>query len=319
MNRPASTHAVRNALYFLPRRFQYFGYNYSDEYKAFIHQFIQEDRDHPLWLLRRRAAAQRPKKGLWWHVTTDKTAGPKRVVRSWVRRRLMNAFSTALKDRGVDEHGKLLPAVGKEEKYRRSPVFLEMEKRGEEVSLEGSMRLHAEKSMLTAKYVDFKKEVDAVVDALLMARERALALKMGMPPSTRTFVPPARPMNHIQRSARPNVPERKPREPRTSSQPPSSQATSEAALGWAEMMRGIEEAQGNSIKRGSTARPSSHGVGPRRSAAPTSLRDTKVPNAGKLRTAQSSSRASPLAARSVKAKPPAPKFGTLLAKKGDVK
>jgi hypothetical protein len=107
----------------------------------------------------------------------------------------------SLKERGIDEEGKLLPGDG--EGYKRPRILQELANKGDDVSLTGSMKLHADKPMVAAKYVEFKKETDTIVDALLKALEVDMQRKMGIAPMQHSRPRPSK--GFPKRTERPNT------------------------------------------------------------------------------------------------------------------
>lgn len=81
-----------------------------------------------------------------------------------------------LKDRGITEDGKIIKDAGK---VPRSDVLRALLEKGENVSLEGSFRLHALSPLVSAKYVDVRRETGAVIDALVKGLEADLMGKVG--------------------------------------------------------------------------------------------------------------------------------------------
>lgn len=156
---------------FVKKPLKYFGLNYSQGYQAFIQWSILDQPYHPLFHLRKRIADARPRTGLWWHATAGPNTSRARVVRNWVMRRLRNAFRETLRERGLDENGKINPRAhkGVDESLRASnrKGIREALARGEELEITGSIKMHALPSIVTAKFVDVKKETASVVDGLL--------------------------------------------------------------------------------------------------------------------------------------------------------
>ncbi|KAF2745821.1 hypothetical protein M011DRAFT_389951, partial [Sporormia fimetaria CBS 119925] len=146
-----------------------FGLHYSTSYQTFITHFVNEERYHPLNTLRRRILAEREKKGLWWHVTVGPGTSKARVVRTWVRRRLKNAFHESLKERGVAVDGKIVDAV---RAAGPDSTIQKLIEKGQQVSLTGSIKLHGLEPMVSAKFVDVKKATGGLVDGLLENLER---------------------------------------------------------------------------------------------------------------------------------------------------
>ncbi|KAF2872983.1 hypothetical protein BDV95DRAFT_472030, partial [Massariosphaeria phaeospora] len=141
-----------------------FNCSYSTEYKSFIINHIFSDPQHPLHEARRRAHKHRKEEGLWWHITTAATLSKSSVVRSWVRRRLRNAFTEELKARGIREDGRILHKDMLRTSLRGLRMVLDS---GKDLSLEGGLRLHARPEVIAAKFVEVRNETGFVIDALL--------------------------------------------------------------------------------------------------------------------------------------------------------
>jgi hypothetical protein len=164
--------------HFLAKWPRYFGLYWSANHETFIIHWAAKDANHPMATLRRRVMGEREKKGLWWHVTVGINTSKTRVVRSWVKRRLRNAFLEALKERGVAEDGKIVNPS----KLLQSQSIIRAIEQGQQVALTGSVKMHALADIVTAKYVDVKEETSALVDALLKGLEADLAKEMGKSP-----------------------------------------------------------------------------------------------------------------------------------------
>lgn len=156
---------------FLKTRPTYFALNYSYNYQTFLRYGILDNVFHPLYPLRKRIEDARPRKGLWWHATAGPATSSTRIVRNWAMRRLRLAFLETLRERGVDEDGKINPRLHKhvDESIRASHKkgIREALARGEEVEITGSLKLHAMPAIVTAKFVDVKRETGVLVDGLL--------------------------------------------------------------------------------------------------------------------------------------------------------
>jgi hypothetical protein len=140
-----------------------FKLNYSPGYKTFLVHHAASDPLHPMHILRRRQLAARKHEGLWWHVTTGVDLSKSGVVRSWCRKRLRNAFTEGLKERGFDEFGRLANVAI----LRGYKGFEHIPERDGDLSLTGSLRLHISPALLTAKYADVRKETGAMITILL--------------------------------------------------------------------------------------------------------------------------------------------------------
>ncbi|KAF2277622.1 uncharacterized protein EI97DRAFT_299478 [Westerdykella ornata] len=182
---------------FLPKNLKFFNFNYSPGHTTFIIHHVVQDFYHPLYTVRQRAMKEREKKGLWWHVTVGPNTSRARVVRSWARRRLRNAFLDTLKEKGVDEDGIILKAAEGVGPHTTIKAMLE---KGERVGITGSVKMHALSGIVPAKYVDVKRETDMVVDALLKGLEAELQKKN--PPS----LPNKKNQNSVQQQRTPKRP-----------------------------------------------------------------------------------------------------------------
>jgi len=154
-------------------RFQFFACNHALQYKSFINLRVQEDDQHPLSEVQKRLYQERKREGLWWHVTVGVSLSKAKVVRSWVRRRLQNAFVEELRERGIEQDGRLLDRGRGAERHG---VPAKVIQQYGNVSLRGSMRLHANPSVITAKYTDLRKETGVVVDAMLQGLKTDLRI-----------------------------------------------------------------------------------------------------------------------------------------------
>jgi len=157
--------------------FQFFTYYYAASHRSFIGHRLQDDTQHPLHTAQTRLFLERKKEGLWWSITVSVTLCKAKVVRTWVRRRLHTAFVEELRARGIQQDGRLV-------KYKPGTI------RGHEVdarildqlggaSLRGTVRLHADPLVITAKYADIRLEAGAFVDALLQGLKRELGIPSG--------------------------------------------------------------------------------------------------------------------------------------------
>jgi hypothetical protein len=140
-----------------------FKINYSPGYKTFLVHHAASDPLHPMHILRRRQLAARKHEGLWWHVTTGLDLSKSGVVRSWCRKRLRNAFTEGLKERGFDEFGRLVNVAI----LRKHKGFERISERDGDLSLTGSVRLHISPALVTTKYADVRKETDTMISILL--------------------------------------------------------------------------------------------------------------------------------------------------------
>ncbi|KAH0538216.1 hypothetical protein FGG08_005185 [Glutinoglossum americanum] len=89
-------------------------------------------------------------------VTTPKTVSKYKTVRSWVTRRVNNAFTEALRDKGFDKLGRRVD--GPENAGHSSAGQLE--------SLTGTVIVQLNANAVTIKFGALKKEMDLAVDAV---------------------------------------------------------------------------------------------------------------------------------------------------------
>lgn len=154
------------------QKFRLFACNYAPTYKTFIAHRVQDDVQHPLNEIQRRLSRERKREGLWWHVTVGVTLSKAKVVRSWVRRRLQSAFIEELRERDIEQDGKLV--VDNAGKVGRHGLPAQVLKQLGDVSLTGSVRLHAHPTVILAKYADVRRETGLVADALLQGLKAEL-------------------------------------------------------------------------------------------------------------------------------------------------
>lgn len=158
-----SRKAVSSLLsHFQPKLFRL---NYSPSYTTFIPHHILNDPQHPLHLQRKREYASRKQEGLWWHVTSNADLAKSSVVRNTCRKRLRKAFADALRERGFDEHGRLVEIGALERHLGKSETWVKGQKK--DIALTGSLRFHVMGPLIPAKYVDMKNETGMVLEALL--------------------------------------------------------------------------------------------------------------------------------------------------------
>ncbi|KAF2466004.1 uncharacterized protein BDR25DRAFT_175405, partial [Lindgomyces ingoldianus] len=148
--------------------FRTFSYAYQSTYKPLIYQPIVDSSHHPLHIIRKRIQGERSRSGLWWHVTVGNNSSKTKVVRSWLRRRLIVAFIEELKSRGFDRDGKF---VDTKDNAPHREVFRELLERGQIPELKGSLKLHAQAPLVTAKFEDVKREAAKLVEALCLGLE----------------------------------------------------------------------------------------------------------------------------------------------------
>ncbi|CAI6339277.1 unnamed protein product [Periconia digitata] len=141
-----------------------FRLNYSPGYNTFIINRVIDDRQHPLHILQTRLRDQRRKEGLWWHATTGTELCKSSRIRTWCRRRLRNAFTGALNERGFDQYGRLVDASALQGPLAHLGRALRQHK---DFSLSGSIRMHALVPLIPAKYTLVQREVTELLDLLL--------------------------------------------------------------------------------------------------------------------------------------------------------
>ncbi|PSN68921.1 hypothetical protein BS50DRAFT_572102 [Corynespora cassiicola Philippines] len=147
-----------------------FNVSHSPQYKTFIINRIVTEPNHPLYVLKKRAAEQRKKEGLWWHVVVYNTLSKSSVVRSWARRRVRNAFIEELKERGFNDKGILVNPGSV--KWANLDSALNQ---GKEISLKGSLKFQLNAPSVSAKYADVRKEMSSIVDALVLEIKNELS------------------------------------------------------------------------------------------------------------------------------------------------
>jgi hypothetical protein len=182
---------------YLPKRMKSFAFNYAPNYQTLITNHIMDDPAHPLYIARTRIHNERPRAGLWWHATVASTSSKSAVIRTWMRRRLRNAFIDELKARGIAEDGKILKDV---KRSFTSSVIEGLAKREQDTSLKGSLKLHAMAPMLTAKYTLVRKETGVIIDALLMGLDADLNGVTARRPTRKTD---GRPRSQLQQDRSP--------------------------------------------------------------------------------------------------------------------
>lgn len=130
-----------------------FKVSYTPGYSNLIPHHVIADRAHPLYETQKRRLEEKKKVGLWWHVTSGNDLSKSSCVRTWARRRLRQALLEELKVRGYNEKGKRKP----EEIGKRTP------------DLKGSLRLHIQLPLVSAKFEDVKAEIRKVIDTMVQA------------------------------------------------------------------------------------------------------------------------------------------------------
>lgn len=98
------------------------------------------------------AARSRVREGLWWVVVASPAVSPKRVVRSWTKRRVVHAFEAALAMEGYTSTGILLESAGN----------------ASHIGMQGTLRLAVAQAAITAPITLIREETLAIVKALRM-------------------------------------------------------------------------------------------------------------------------------------------------------
>ncbi|EOA90626.1 uncharacterized protein SETTUDRAFT_63163, partial [Exserohilum turcica Et28A] len=137
---------------------------FSPTYQSLITNHVLSDPSHPLHETQRRRQASRPRRGLWWHVTTGADLNKSSCVRAWARRRVRHAMREELAARGYDEGGCF---VG-EMKTKKKEEGLGIGKIGiANEDLKGSLRMHVLAPLVAARFEVVRGEVGSVVEALV--------------------------------------------------------------------------------------------------------------------------------------------------------
>lgn len=104
--RAKTQHAVNQSKVALPRSTTFLA-AHSATYNPNMHilPWVMEDPSHLLYPHAQKAARVRAQEGLWWTIMAPMATSSKRIVRSWVRRRLATAFQEALLAKGYDVNG----------------------------------------------------------------------------------------------------------------------------------------------------------------------------------------------------------------------
>jgi hypothetical protein len=140
-----------------------FKVSYSPSYTNYILNHIATNVQHPLYLSQRRRQTEHKKEGLWWHATNGTDISKSSCVRTWARRRLRQAFTGALKDRGYAENG----AFVDKEKLSHRVDIMNVVRLGRNIDLTGSLRIHGMAPLIPAKFEAVKEEIGGIVDALI--------------------------------------------------------------------------------------------------------------------------------------------------------
>ncbi|KAF2839739.1 hypothetical protein M501DRAFT_1015832 [Patellaria atrata CBS 101060] len=101
---------------------------------------------NPLIIRTRRSYESRDTETLWWQIRVGLDISKKRVVRSWCKRRLREAFIEALKGRGLDANGRRLETA--------------------KPGLKGSLVFVGRPNLLTVKFEQLKMDCKTLMDTL---------------------------------------------------------------------------------------------------------------------------------------------------------
>ncbi|KAF2263427.1 hypothetical protein CC78DRAFT_275041 [Lojkania enalia] len=155
------------------QKFHCFSVSYQSGFNSFILHHIISNSQHPLYTIRKRKYIERERAfrdhpDLFWHAIAPNNCSKTKVVRTWARRRLRNAFVEELRERGINQDGTLENA---ERVTKYSDTLGKFMKDGKALRLKGSLRLLALPPVLSTKYVDVRKETGRVADILLQCLE----------------------------------------------------------------------------------------------------------------------------------------------------
>lgn len=158
-----------------------FSVSYAPEYKYLVSSRITTDRNHPLHIQAVRNHREKEREGLWWVISVTTISAKKSTVRNWLKRRLREAFREELKSRGYKRNGFAITKGNDAAKEANQEKAIAQ---GPPV-LTGSLRLNVNPTLLTAKFVDVKREAGSVVDVLIHAEEA----KQGTAPNNMAQMP----------------------------------------------------------------------------------------------------------------------------------
>ncbi|OCL02636.1 hypothetical protein AOQ84DRAFT_254763, partial [Glonium stellatum] len=143
----------------------------SQHFLWYASNSILSDPKHPLYIATLRRFKTADRSGLWWTAAGTLAVSKKKVVRSWVARRLRNAFVEALESRGFDRDGKRMVNSVKEDGKRggeaHNPVMQAVRRVDEPKNLTGTLRIQSNPIILTAKFDAVKQEAGQLVDELV--------------------------------------------------------------------------------------------------------------------------------------------------------
>ena len=135
--------------------FKCFGPMYTPKHTRFHWQAMSSKQSiglkHQISMDRYHARLAESPKTLWWNANSNAVVA-KKVVRSWMSRRLRDAMRAALKTHGLDHLGR---AVGPEAR-----------------PISGTLQLHALGHLATAKFVDVQKEAELLVEHVKRQNKR---------------------------------------------------------------------------------------------------------------------------------------------------
>lgn len=122
-----------------------------DHRPGFAAKMILDNTSHVLYEPTRQKYESRSKDSLWWSIVVNHM-NEKRVLRSWINRRLRRAFVAALANRGLDDNG-------------RAPD--ESLSRSDRVSLKGTLEIFALPQVIKADFAMIQHDTGIVVDEII--------------------------------------------------------------------------------------------------------------------------------------------------------
>jgi hypothetical protein len=117
----------------------------------YIAQAIFDSNDHAKYLQTVKRYDEMKQGILWWTAYQMPASAAKKVVRSWVKRRVKNAFKEALEANGIDSNG--------------------VSKVSGKARMAGTLELHANKATVTVDYETLKQQLDLLVKAMARKEE----------------------------------------------------------------------------------------------------------------------------------------------------
>ena len=114
-------------------------------------RMILDNTAHVLYESTKQRYETRSKDSLWWSVVVNHM-NEKRVLRSWIKRRLKRAFVAALAARGLDENGR-----APDEPLSRSDM----------VSLKGTLEILALTPVIRAGFAVIQHDTGLIVDEII--------------------------------------------------------------------------------------------------------------------------------------------------------